>query len=77
MKTKGAWNGSYPVAVAAAAADYDYDYDNDDDDDDEDDDDYDGGDDVKINNSIPISKQNASAMWIKNHHLLMLCWIQK
>ena len=64
MKRKDAWNGSYPVAAAA-------------DDDDDDDDNYDGGDDVKINNSIPISKQNASAMWIKNHHWLMLCWIQK
>jgi hypothetical protein len=70
MKRKDAWNGSYTGAVAAD------DYDNDDDDDDDDDDEYNGGDDVKINNSIPISKQNASTMWIKNHHWLMLCWIQ-
>jgi hypothetical protein len=63
MKRKGAWNGSYPVAAAVTY---------DDDDDDDDDDDYDGGNDIKINNSIPISKQNASAMRIKNHHWLML-----
>jgi hypothetical protein len=68
MKRKDVWNGSYPVA--ADATDYG-------DDDDDDDDDYDGGDDVKINNSLPISKQNASAMWFKNHHCLMLCWVQK
>jgi hypothetical protein len=62
MKRKDAWNGSYPVAAAAAAADDD---DDDDGDDGDDDDDYDGDCDVKINNSIPISKQNASACGLK------------
>ena len=73
MKRKDAWNGSQP---GAAADDDDYDNNNNDDDDDDDDDEYDGGDAVKINNSIPISKQNVSTMWIKNHQWLMLCWIQ-